>query len=399
MPYTENRGRFPAVVVFFPLLLLIFRAAPARAAGPAERQTFIFSQDREQDLKKLSELSFFKDLTSTDVLWANDIAADALVEGTVLVIPDSKKDLLPVWQSVQKQKKSASGSLVSIKLHGVPRYAQTPVPPSPDAPHRTDNASVAPDTPPQAIKASPVSQEPVRATKPLSVPDALPQSNAPQDAPRSRADVRGGTKGKSEAVDAREPVLFLSPNGESFDGPMRLVISGDTVTVVRLPQSQAPKALRSGAVSRSFLPVPSEPAPSRDSKLLGARMLWPVDGAVSSGFGKRGKRAFHAGIDIPMPKGTPIRAARDGVVKQIVSVKSRGFRGYGNVVILDHGGGISTLYAHCHDIKVKQGKRVRQGEIIGTVGRTGRATTHHVHFEVRVNGKAVDPISYLPPRR
>ena len=128
-------------------------------------------------------------------------------------------------------------------------------------------------------------------------------------------------------------------------------------------------------------------------------MIWPVNGAVSSGFGRRGRRSLHSGIDIPMPKGTSIRAARDGVVKLVASAKSRSFRGYGNVVILDHGGGISTLYAHCLNIKVRQGQRVRQGETLATVGRTGRATTNHVHFEVRVNGKPVDPIPFLGARR
>ena len=127
-------------------------------------------------------------------------------------------------------------------------------------------------------------------------------------------------------------------------------------------------------------------------------MIWPVNGAVSSGFGKRGRRSIHTGIDIPMPKGTSIRAARDGVVKLVASAKSRGFRGYGNVVIVDHGGGIVTLYAHCLDIKVRKGQRVRQGETLATVGCTGRATTNHVHFEVRINGKPVNPIPFLGPR-
>ena len=142
----------------------------------------------------------------------------------------------------------------------------------------------------------------------------------------------------------------------------------------------------------------SELPDPRVSRGTGSKMIWPVNGAVSSGFGKRGKRSFHSGLDIPMPKGTPIRAAKDGVVKQVIPAKSRGFRGYGNVVLLDHGGGISTLYSHCLELKVRQGQRVRQGEIIATVGRTGRATTNHVHFEVRINGRPVDPTPYLVPR-
>jgi murein DD-endopeptidase MepM/ murein hydrolase activator NlpD len=127
-------------------------------------------------------------------------------------------------------------------------------------------------------------------------------------------------------------------------------------------------------------------------------MVWPVSGKVSSGFGRRGKRHMHAGIDIPMPKGTPIAAAQDGVVLEVSTNKSRKYRGYGNAALIDHGGGIVTMYAHCQNVSVKAGQRVKQGDIVGTVGNTGRTTTHHIHFEVRKNGKAVDPIPYLASR-
>ena len=377
----DKNGRAPAVPVLFLFLLpVLLVSSPTQAAPHVERQTLSLSKDREQDLEKLSELCLFNDLTSADVLWANDLTADGLAEGTTLIIPTSRQDILAVWQSVQKQRKGTSDALVSIKLHGVPRSAPKAEPPAPKT---------------VKVPTSPPSKTP-------------PQPLSPKAAPPSPAKHRRGSeksaaweKGKGDA-DTKEPVLFLSEDGDPWNGPMRLVISGDNVAVVRLPRTQAPRTSGLSGIQRSFFPGRSfpEPAPAvpEASRFSGSRMIWPVNGAVSSGFGKRGRRSIHTGIDIPMPKGTSIRAARDGVVKLVASAKSRGFRGYGNVVIVDHGGGIVTLYAHCLDIKVRKGQRVRQGETLATVGCTGRATTNHVHFEVRINGKPVNPIPFLGPR-
>ena len=377
----DKNGRAPAVPVLFLFLLpVLLVSSPTQAAPHVERQTLSLSKDREQDLEKLSELCLFNDLTSADVLWANDLTADGLAEGTTLIIPTSRQDILAVWQSVQKQRKGTSDALVSIKLHGVPRSAPKAEPPAP----KTVKVPTPPPskTPPQ----------------PLS-PKAAPPS--PAKPRRGSEKSAAGEKGKGDA-DTKEPVLFLSEDGDPWNGPMRLVISGDNVAVVRLPRTQAPRTSGLSGIQRSFFPGRSfpEPAPAvpEASRFSGSRMIWPVNGAVSSGFGKRGRRSIHTGIDIPMPKGTSIRAARDGVVKLVASAKSRGFRGYGNVVIVDHGGGIVTLYAHCLDIKVRKGQRVRQGETLATVGCTGRATTNHVHFEVRINGKPVNPIPFLGPR-
>ncbi len=118
--------------------------------------------------------------------------------------------------------------------------------------------------------------------------------------------------------------------------------------------------------------------------------IWPLKGKVSSPFGRRG-RGFHNGIDIPAPKGTAIVAARSG---RVVSAGS--IRGYGRVIRIDHGNGVETLYAHCTAFLVKKGEWVRQGQKIATVGRTGKATCNHLHFTVFVDGKARDPMSYLP---
>jgi murein DD-endopeptidase MepM/ murein hydrolase activator NlpD len=120
------------------------------------------------------------------------------------------------------------------------------------------------------------------------------------------------------------------------------------------------------------------------------RLLPPVAGTVSSGFGNR-SGARHGGLDILAPAGTEVRASSPGVV----GYSGSGMRGYGNVVILDHGEGIATLYGHLAAIRVQSGETVPAGAVIGTAGRSGNATTYHLHFELRVDGKAVDPVPYL----
>ena len=100
---------------------------------------------------------------------------------------------------------------------------------------------------------------------------------------------------------------------------------------------------------------------------------------------------MHEGIDILAPSGAEVRAASQGRV----DYSGSGMRGYGNVVILGHGDGISTLYGHLATIRVQSGETVPAGAVIGTIGRSGNATTHHLHFELRVDGEAVDPVPHL----
>jgi murein DD-endopeptidase MepM/ murein hydrolase activator NlpD len=120
-----------------------------------------------------------------------------------------------------------------------------------------------------------------------------------------------------------------------------------------------------------------------------------VEKRVTSGFGNRidpvhGRRAWHAGVDVAAPEGTAIRAVRDGTV---VFSGKRG--GYGNLVILDHGDGVTTRYAHCRDLGVRAGDTVRAGQDIATVGSTGRSTGPHVHLEMRRNGHPVAPDAWI----
>ncbi|NLF35077.1 MAG: peptidoglycan DD-metalloendopeptidase family protein [Clostridiales bacterium] len=130
----------------------------------------------------------------------------------------------------------------------------------------------------------------------------------------------------------------------------------------------------------------------------GTGYKWPLAGkyTLSSLFGGRidpitGKPATHTGIDIPAAKNTPILAARGGVV-----LTSTYYGSYGNYVSISHGNGDSTLYAHMNSRAVKEGAVVKQGDVIGYVGTTGRSTGNHLHFEVRINGTRQDPVSFYP---
>ena len=129
-------------------------------------------------------------------------------------------------------------------------------------------------------------------------------------------------------------------------------------------------------------------APAADSN--GSSLLWPVSGSINSGFGPRGA-SFHDGVDIAASEGTPIRAVEDGEV-----IYSDQLRGYGNIVIVRHEGGIVSVYAHNQVNLAREGQRVARGEIIAKVGSTGRVTGPHLHFEIRKNNSAQDPLRYLP---
>ncbi len=133
----------------------------------------------------------------------------------------------------------------------------------------------------------------------------------------------------------------------------------------------------------------SNPSPSSPGALIR-----PVPGAVSSGFGKRvhpisGGVKMHNGVDMNAGHGNPIVAAKGGVVI-LSGVKG----GYGNTVMIDHGGGMVTLYAHQSKLGVSVGQTVSQGQVIGWVGSTGQSTGPHLHFEVRINGTPRNPVSY-----
>ncbi len=121
----------------------------------------------------------------------------------------------------------------------------------------------------------------------------------------------------------------------------------------------------------------------------------PVDGWITSRFGYRkspftGKRSFHSGLDISNRPGTKIIAAADGTITYAARKMY-----LGNLVVIDHGYGKVTRYGHCKKILVKQGQKIKRGEVIATVGNTGQSTGPHLHYEVRINGAPVNPLKYI----
>jgi murein DD-endopeptidase MepM/ murein hydrolase activator NlpD len=120
-----------------------------------------------------------------------------------------------------------------------------------------------------------------------------------------------------------------------------------------------------------------------------AGFIWPVQGVLTSGFGWRWGR-MHEGIDLAVGVGTPVVAAASGTV-----IVAGWLGGYGNLVVIDHGNGISTAYGHNTSVTVGVGQSVAQGQLISYSGSTGHSTGPHVHFEVRINGTPVDPLGYL----
>ena len=150
-------------------------------------------------------------------------------------------------------------------------------------------------------------------------------------------------------------------------------------TVLFIPNAKISKKLRTNLLGKDTTP----------------RFIRPVQGRISDGFGYRihpvlHRRALHKGIDIAARHGTSVKAAMSGQVSYSGSMGS-----YGKLVIINHHNGFETRYAHNSKLKVKKGQHVRRGQIIALVGATGRTKGTHLHFEIRVNGKAVDPLKSL----
>lgn len=162
-----------------------------------------------------------------------------------------------------------------------------------------------------------------------------------------------------------------------------------------------PGSTRSSAVPASIGPLPSPEPPREPARTAGrivpaqrptastSQLQWPLRGVLYARFGKKGREP-HDGIDLAAPVGTPVRTAGDGLV-----LFAGPQAGYGLIVVVQHEKGLVTVYAHSKDVRVRTGQTVRPGQVLATVGESGKTSGPHLHFEVRVEGEPVDPLRYL----
>ena len=185
--------------------------------------------------------------------------------------------------------------------------------------------------------------------------------------------------------------LAVAPATPTYAAPARQVpvggwLSRSTVGLEQPVELVARMRAAERAHLRAIVKVlTAPPPPVTDPNTF----IWPAKAQIMSGFGPRGGRPHH-GVDIDAPYGAPIVAAQTGTVT-LAGWKN----GYGQTVIIDHGDGLSTLYAHQSTILVRGGQQVAQGQQIGNVGSTGRVTAPHLHYEVHVNGVPRNPVPWL----
>ena len=187
-----------------------------------------------------------------------------------------------------------------------------------------------------------------------------------------------------EALEAKQADLE-SARAKSKDALSRINghidhLEGDISNIQDKIQAQL------AAQAATTAPLPAGPVQGGSSGFI-----WPVNGPIVSGFGMRWG-SMHEGVDIAVPAGTPIRAAKAGTIAFTQSEAESG--GYGNYTCIDHGGGLSTCYAHQSSFAITSGS-VEQGDVIGYVGCTGHCFGDHLHFEVRIGGAPTDPMAYL----
>jgi murein DD-endopeptidase MepM/ murein hydrolase activator NlpD len=199
---------------------------------------------------------------------------------------------------------------------------------------------------------------------------------------------------RASVVGDEEQLLSATANGE----PAELLSSRGGLAATILRASVSLDALAGEFQdSKASLSTLEQAIITKQARQAATPAIWPVGyRTISSGYGSRPSpfgrgREYHSGLDIGAPYGTPIYATADGVV-QTASYSG----GYGNMVLIYHGYGFTTLYGHMSRMAVKRGQSVKCGQIIGYVGSTGRSTGPHVHYEVRVYGNPVSPFRYLP---
>ncbi len=219
----------------------------------------------------------------------------------------------------------------------------------------------------------------VMGRKPQPSRTELPEQTSPPQASEA-----GPGHCKLEEADGGAPAYHVMRRGDTLYSVARLY-GVKLSEILALNPISDPTSIPVG--KKIVLP------PTARSPWGGVRLSWPVRGTVTSRFKQWGRR--HDGIDIAAPRGTPIKAAASGVV-DLSGMGLDGFSGYGRIVVIRHGGGLRTLYAHASRVFVRRGQCVAKGQVIAAVGSSGNATGPHLHFEVRRFGRPVDPFYFLP---
>jgi len=189
--------------------------------------------------------------------------------------------------------------------------------------------------------------------------------------------------------------LDLPSLGAEGQGIGRGVDGLETADRVDLLLGEAEELSDRTALIERRLDTVAQAIDSQSERLSRTPSILPIRGLIGAGFAWRrdpftGRRQFHRGLDISAPQGTPVRAPGDGIV-----VKSERHQGYGNVLYLSHGDGVITRYGHLLEFKTRPGTKVSRGDVVGLVGSTGRSTAPHLHYEVLVQGRQVDPMRYV----
>lgn len=319
------------------------------------------------------------DLLPPEAVFPPDATAKALADADPAPAPDPLPDprdrpaVPPAWVTPRPE--------AFLGTHAPPAPAPAPAPDRPVADRiiLPDDGAPGLAAPSRSALVSPgASDDPDRSPDPRSAQQAMmlgePPTIIPTPTPRTSAGTlfvpvvpaaRAGSPSTSTRPISQPPTP--TPRAAS---PTPVPTVAPTAT----PAGPSPTSAPSTA-ARSAAPLPGGP------------LAWPLSGIITQPFG-----TTHRALDIAAPLGTPVKAAAAGTVVLAAKLTT----GYGWYVIVDHGGGSTTLYAHLSAFSVAEGQRVTRGQPIGAVGQTGLATGPHVHFEVRVNGAAQDPLRYLP---
>ncbi len=268
--------------------------------------------------------------------------------------------------------------------------------PAAKTPGTPQEAAAAPAPTPIPVPAA--AAEPAVAVKPaVRVHTVADGETLGEIAARYAVDVdtlRGANPDVDELIHPGDELIVLPQRGV-----LHVVADGDTlwtlagvygvgVDAVRAANGKEDDTLAVG--ERLFIPGGRPRAATTAARAYGQRFIWPAAGEITSPFGYRWGRS-HDGIDIAAPAGAPVRAARAG------RTAYAGWQsGYGYMVLIDHGQGLATLYAHLDGFAVERGQYVATGQVVGYVGNTGYSFGPHLHFEVRQGGQAVNPLQYLP---